>query len=150
MKGEMKMKRFLCVLLACLMVVPSAFAVDVSGFNDIAAVLGASELDATTAKKAGENIQFVQDGCSVGFSEENGKLSAIFIEGKGDSFIAYCCASFYLLDPDGDRTANYGQFLTAYLLAHTTTNEYTYGQTSNGKTFFIQPENGIYSFMVMN
>ena len=149
MKGESIMKRFLCVLIVFLLIVPSAFAVDYAGFSDIAAVFGASELDPSNGKQVGGNIQFILDNCSVGFSEENGELKAVFIDGKGDSFIAYCCAAFYLLDPDGDRMANYGQFITAYLLAHTTENEYTYGTTSNGIIFFIQPGNDSFSFMAV-
>lgn len=143
------MKRFFVVLLVCMMIVPSALAFDLDGYNNIATTFGANALNKKTAQKIKSFTSYSQDDCTISFEETGNDVTTIIIDGKGDSFIAYCCASFYLLDPSGDAKTDYGEFLAAYLMAHSTKDEYTYGETTNGIVFFIQPENNQFSFMVM-
>ena len=131
------------------MVVPSAFAANLGGFGEIAKAFGANELKPENGQQVNQYVQFIQDDCTIFFEMDGDDVKTISIDGKGDAFIAYCCAAFFLIDPKGDTTANYGQFITAYLLAHTTSDKYTYGKTSNGLPFGIKPENGIFSFVVM-
>lgn len=140
------MKRFLCLLLILCIIPACVFAIDIDEFNACSAVLGAKELDIANAESAGKYTRFTQDDCSIIFQEESGKLKNIFVEGKGDEYLAYCCAAIHVFDPKGDTTKNFGQLIIMYLTAHRTTEHQT-GQTSNGNYFFIeQTENG---FMLM-
>ena len=139
------MKRFLCVMLIACILPVCAFALDLSEFNIFAAVVGAPEL--TGGKTAGNYTGFVQDDCFVYFDESGNKLSGIYIEGKGDTFLAYCCAALHVFDPNGKTTVNHGQLLTMYLIAHKETEHQT-GQTTNGKYFFLEPSEKGFMFTI--
>ena len=146
MKGDC-MKRIICVLLILCMIPAFSFAVDLDEFNTFSSVLGASELDMNEAKVSGKHIGFVKDGCNVYIDEVNGKIDGIYIQGQGDSYLAYCCAAVHVFDPNGNTTQNHGQVLTMYLMAHET-NEYMTGQTQNGYYFFIQKQDNGFFFLI--
>ena len=141
------MKRFFCALMTLIFLPAFAFALDLQDFNDYAAVLGASEIDIKQAKKSGKYTGIVSDDCSIYFVEENEKLQSIIIDGKGDSYLAYCCAAIRTFDPSGSTTQNHGQLLTMYLLAHNASEHQT-GQTSNGIFFFVEPSKTGFLFMI--
>ena len=115
------MKKFLVVLLVCVMFIPSAFAVDTNDFNIYASVFGASEVNnGTESTNDNGNIvtQYYSDECRIVFIEESGKTKSIAIVGQGDKFLAYCAAAIMVFDHISDnRTTNYGQLLSIYLLA---------------------------------
>lgn len=147
MKGEKKMKRFVCALLILCLLPICSNALDLSEFNAMSYVLGASEIDESKLKINGKYSGIMQDGCSIYFIEESGKLNQINIYGEGDKFLAYCCAAIKMFDPNGDTTTNHGKLLTMYLLAHMHT-EYQAGQTTNGKFFFVEPDEKGFVFMI--
>lgn len=142
------MKRLLCAVLVLILLPVLAVASDFDDFNTFASVLGANELDPEKSRSSDVYTQYEQDGCSVGFETENGSIKSVFIDGDGVSFLAYCCAAIHIFDPDGSATSNHGQFLTSYLLSKNA-DEYSAGQTTNGKYFFVTYENGQYSFMLV-
>lgn len=139
------MKKIICVILLVCIFPACAFALDLSEFNLFAAVVGVPEL--TGGKTSGNYTGFVQDDCFIYFDESGGKLSGIYIEGKGDTFLAYCCAAIHVFDKNGKTTVNHGQLLTMYLMAHTETEHQT-GQTTNGVAFFVEPSEKGYTFMI--
>ena len=141
------MKRLLCVLLILCVLPVCASALDLDEFNTCSVVMGASELDIANAKIAGQYTGFIQDNCFIYFDEEGGKLKNIFIDGQGDSFLAYCCAAIHVFDLNGDKTRNYGQLLIMYMLSHTEEGHRT-GQTSNGTFFFMEQSEKGFMFMI--
>ena len=143
----MNMKRIICAILVLCMLPACASALDLEEFNAMAYVLGASEIDVSALKTAGKYSGIVQDECSLYFEETAGKLSGIYIDGTGDKFLAYCCAAIRVFDPTGSTTANHGQLLTMYLMAHTHKDHHT-GQTSNGYYFFIEPSETGFLFII--
>lgn len=141
------MKRFLCALIILCLLPICASALDLSEFNAMAYVLGASEIDESKLKTNGNYSGIIQDDCSIYFIEESGKLIQIYIVGEGDKFLAYCCAALKVFDPSGSTTTNHGQLLTMYLLAHMHTEHQT-GQTENGKFFFVEQDEKGFGFMI--
>ena len=141
------MKRIICVLLALCLLPAFAFAIDLTEFNVFASVLGASELDIKDASVSGNHIGFVKDGCKIYIDEKGGKIDGIYIDGQGDSFLAYCSAAVHVFDPNGSTTQNNGQLLTMYLMAHETT-DYMTGQTQNDYYFFVQKQDNSFFFMI--
>lgn len=141
------MKRLFCALLILCLLPVCACALDLYEFNVFASVVGVDELDESAGKTAGKYTGFVKDDCHIYFVESDGKLTNIFIEGKGDNFISYCCAAIHVFDVNGNKTSNHGQFLTMYLIAHTQEGHQT-GQTSNGYYFFIEPSEKGFTFMI--
>ena len=142
------MKRyFVLVLVLCFIPICSFAAGNVNDFQGAAIALGADQLDEKNAMSGGAFTKFNQDGCSVSFESNGGNITTAIIEGDGYNFLAYCCATMYVFDKNGDQTANMGEFLKTYLLAKNA-EEYAYGKMSNGVIFFITYENGEYSFMV--
>ena len=142
------MKRLLCAVLVLILLPVLAVASDFEEFNLYASVLGANELDPEKSRSSDVYTQYEQDGCSVGFEMKDGSVSSVFIDGDGVSFLAYCCAALHIFDPDGSATSNHGQLLTAYLLSKNA-DEYSAGQTTNGKYFFVTYADGQYSFMAV-
>ena len=141
------MKRVACVLLLLCLIPVCAFAIDIDEFNAFASVLGASELNMEESKTSGIHTGFMKDDCKIYFDEIDGKLDGIYVDGQGDSFLAYCCAALHLFDPDGQTSINHGQLLTMYLMAHKTDN-YQTGQTQNGYYFFMEKQDGGFFFMI--
>ena len=140
------MKRFLCAVIILCFVPIFAVALDLSEFNACSAVLGAPELDLSDAKTVDEYTRFISDKCFIFFVEDGGNLQSIYIDGQGDSFLAYCCAALHLFDPSGS-TNNHGQLLTMYLMAHRDA-EHQAGQTTNGLFMFVEPSDNGYLFMI--
>lgn len=141
------MKRIICALLILCIIPACAFAIDLEEFNVFASVLGAQEIDESALKVAGKYMGIVQTDCNLYFEEEEGKLKSIFIDGKGEDFLAYCCAAIHVFDPDGNTTTNHGQLLSMMLLARTS-KEHQTGQTSTGYYFFIEPSEKGFLFLI--
>ena len=139
-------KLFMFVLVLCLLPVYS-FALDLDEFNVFASTLGAQELDINEAKVSGKHTGFKKDDCYIYIDEDGGKISGIYVDGKGDNYLAYCCAAIHVFDPSGNTTQNHGQLLTMYLLAHKQ-KEHQTGQTGNGYFFFIEPSENGFFFMI--
>ena len=142
------MKKIICILLVLCIFPVCAFALDLDEFNVFASVVGVSELDINEAKVSDFHYGFVKEGCKIYIDEKvKGKIDGIYIIGKGDSFLAYCCAAIHVFDQHTSSSSNYGQLLTMYLMAHTT-EEYQAGETQNGYLFFIQKTDGEYMFLI--
>ena len=137
MKGEMKMKRFLCVLLVCLMVVPSAFALDLEDFNMYAYIFGEEELDASKAISASGLIMIDRTSCRVTFSEDDNGIKRIIVDGDGIPLLAYSMAAIMTFDSDSSHfSANAGQLLSAFLMSRN--GETQQGQIANRNFFLIE------------
>lgn len=140
------MKRLVCVLLILCVLPVCAFGIDFDGFNQYAEVFGAKEIDPSSAIQA-NGLSF----CSVGgqrvtFSEDDGALKRIFIEGDGVDFLAYSMAAIMMFDSSENYSANAGQLLSAFLLSRSE-NE-SYGTTVSGCLFLIQKQDKGYVFTI--
>ena len=114
------MKKFVVMLLACLMIASCACADTVYDFNLYASIFGASEVkDGSESTIDGQEIQdFTSDDCRIVFASKDGKLKSIIVVGIGDKFLAYCASAIMQFDKSSEnRTANYGNFLSLYLLS---------------------------------
>ena len=154
MKGEMKMKRFLCVLLACLIIAPSAFAIDVTDFNMYAEIFGGTEIKdgVETQLESGVFTEYKADGCRIIFRETDGSIKTIYVIGEGESFILYSCAALMFVDNEtANASKNMGNFLLGYLMAKGSENSDPHmSQTLSGSLFGVNKEDeGGYMFMVM-
>ena len=143
----MIMKKLVCILLILCVLPAWAFALDLSEFNLFASILGAPELEMKNAKTSGKHTGFIQNDCYIYIDESNGKIDGIYIDGKGDEYLAYCCAAIHVFDPTGDTTKNHGQLLSMYLMAHTQAEHQT-GQTGSGYFFFIEPSDNGFFFLI--
>ena len=139
------MKRFLALLLICLLIAPCAFAATLNDYEDYSVVLGGSVLKDGDAR--GDFIRFIQDGCTITIKRDSEEIIMIVIEGKGDPFLSYCSAALAVFDNEG-KTNCLGQLLTMYLLSPGKTDHQT-GQTSKGDFFFLEnKDDGLY-FSIM-
>lgn len=154
MKGEMKMKRFLCVLLACLMIVPSAFAIDVFDFNMYTDIFGGTEIadGQTTELENGTFTEYKSDGCRIIFRETDGSLNTLYVIGEGEPFIIYSCAALMFVDDTtSNASTNIGNFVLGYLMAKGSDDTDPHmSQTVSGSLFGVNKEaEGGFMFMVM-
>ena len=141
--GVCILKRFLCVLIACMMIVPVAFSATVDDLSVYSAVLGGSEL--INGDVRDPYVRFIQDDCTITLKVENSEITLAIVNGSGDKFLSYCAAVLAVFDPDG-ATLSFGQLLTMYLLSPNGKQE---GQTSTGLFFFIEPTEGNLTFTIM-
>ena len=142
------MKKFIILLLACMMLVPSAFALDLYNFNLYASLFGAKEVSEADGDARDNMIRFIQDGCTITFKHENGKITFALIQGDGDAFLAYCLATIMEFDPSSANVANNGgQLLLYYLMGKSEPGDHM-GQTVSGCYFQIDREGEGYSFII--
>ena len=146
MKGDCNMKRFVCVVLLLCVFATSASALSLEEFNACAYSFGVPELDAATGDVRPPYTRFVSDGCTITFSEKDGRIDTIFVEGVGDSFIPYCSCALLTLDRGDDLTDNAGNLLLLYLLSRKEEEKYTL--TKTGLFMMFKLSEGIYSFSV--
>ena len=154
MKGEMKMKRFLCVLLACLIIAPSAFAIDVTDFNMYAEIFGGKEITDGVVSELDTGVftEYKANDCKIIFRETNGSLNTIYVIGEGEPFILYSCAALMFVDTKTENASkNMGNFLLGYLMAKGSENSDPHmSQTVSGSLFGVNKEDeGGYMFMVI-
>lgn len=143
------MKKFIAILLACLMIVPSAFAVDLNTFNLYAGLFGAPEISEADGDARDDVIQFKQAGCTITIRHENGKINLGLVQGDGDAFLAYCLAMIMEFDPSSVNVAhNGGQLLLYYLMGKEEPGKHM-GQTVSGCYFTVEQEGEGYSFTIM-
>ena len=146
------MKRFVVLIVACLLIVSSASA-DLADFNTYAAIFGASELqDGAESVTEGQEIKdYSADGCRVVFASESGKLKSIVIVGIGDKFLAYCAAAIVQFDESSaNRTTNYGNLLSSYLLSLAdTSGEEHVGGTVSGAITSIKKDGDQCRFIIL-
>lgn len=109
------MKRLLCAALVLLFLPVCAVADDLDNFNTYAAIFGVPELSNGTAND--NHTDYVSDGVSVRFTEENGQIKRILVIGDGLPFIRYCIAAIMCLCPDTSNfTYNCGAFLSTFIM----------------------------------
>ena len=136
------MKKFIAILLACLMIIPAACAVTVDDVSEYAAVLGGSELKNGDARDP--YIRFIQDGCTITMKLEGKEIIFVVIEGSGEKFLSYSAAVLATFDHDG-MTQSFGQLLAYYLMQ---SNEKHTGATPAGYVFTVEKKDEGYSFMI--
>lgn len=142
------MKRFLCVLLVCLMIIPAAHAADFENFNMYAEIFGAHEVREADGDARDPYIRFIQDGCTITFRIDNGKIGFATISGEGDAFLAYCFAAMMEFEPETKYAAsNGGQLLMYYLIGKESKKEEV-GYTVSGRLFTIEWSNKGCSFII--
>lgn len=143
------MKRFLCVLIVCLMVAPAAFATDFSDFSIYAELFGAHEVKESEGDVRDDCIRFVQDGCIITFRIQGGEITNAMITGDGDAFLAYSLATLMQFDPDSKNAAeNGGQLLLYYLMGKAKNGEHL-GQTVSGKFFKVEKTDDGFSLSIV-
>ena len=143
------MKRFLCVLIVCLMVAPAAFATDFSDFSIYAELFGAHEVKESDGDVRDDCIRFVQDGCAITFRIDDGEIGFAMITGDGDAFLAYSLAAIMQFDPETKNAAeNGGQLLLYYLMGKAKDGEHL-GQTVSGKVFQVEKTDEGFSFSII-
>lgn len=141
------MKRFICVLIVCLMVAP-ALAETVDDFNLYADMFGANDVSNGDARD--DRIRFIQDGCTITFGLDGEEIISALIQGDGDPFLAYSLAAIMVHDPVSANVAhNGGQLLLYYLMCKDEPGDHL-GQTVSGCYFQVErKENEGFSFMIM-
>ncbi|MBO6093422.1 MAG: hypothetical protein J6P40_07360 [Oscillospiraceae bacterium] len=146
------MKKVFIVLLALVLVIfmSSAYAIpdDFDNFNVYAEVCGATVLDRSSGFTSDQYTMYNQDDCQITFKIEDGATKIIFVEGKGDAFLAYCAAALYVMNPSDDSTINNGRVLTAYFLAHNDKEQHPSVFGDNIIAFMQQNKDGDYTFGV--
>ena len=147
------MKRLIVSLTACLLIASSAAADAVPDFNLYAEIFGAHEISngIESVIDSQDVLDFTSDGCRIVFASENEKLNSIIIVGIGDKFLAYCAAAIMMFDKQSEnRTTNYGQLLTTYLLAlGDSKGEEHIGSTVSGAITSIKQEGDQYRFIIL-
>lgn len=142
------MKRFFCVLLACLLIIPAANAADFENFNIYAELFGAHEVREEDGDAREPYIRFIQDDCTITFRLDAGKISFATISGDGDAFLAYCFAALMEFDPSSKNSAtNGGQLLMYYLMCREEPGKHL-GQTVSGRVFTVERDDKGLSFMI--
>lgn len=145
------MKRFICVLIICLMVVPAAFATDFENFNIHAELFGAHEVKESEGDVRDDYIRFIQDGCTITFKIADGRIAFAMITGDGDAFLAYSLATMAEFDAESQSIAhNGGQLLLYYLMSKSEDEGKHTGATTSGAYFQVEKENGKYNFLIGN
>lgn len=143
------MKRFICVLIVCLMVAPAAFATDFENFNIHAELFGAHEVKESEGDVRDDYIRFIQDGCTITFRIDDGKIAFAMITGDGDAFLAYSLATLAEFDADSKNIAhNGGQLLLYYLMSKSEDEGKHMGATASGVYFQVEKEKGKYNFLI--
>lgn len=139
------MKKIIIFVAVLLFIVPSACAATLDDVSDYAAILGGSEL--VNGNERDPYIQYKQDNCIITIKQEKDKLVAVFVQGSGDQFLAYCSAALAAFDPKG-KTTSLGELMIMYLMAHNQEGHQD-GQTSNGFFFFLEPKEDVFIFSIM-
>lgn len=146
------MKRFIAVFLICMMVIPSAFALETDEFNMYSSIFGASEISNGSEREneKGKFSSFTSDGCNIIFRELDSSLKSIGVYGEGDKFLAYSSAAIMMFDPSsGNRTSNFGQLLMSYLMqCGSPSAENSMGTTGTGVMFGISYKDDQFSFVI--
>lgn len=148
------MKRFLCVLTACLMIVPVAMADDLEEFNMYAEIFGGTQISggSVTENEKGVFTQFNSEGCQIIFMNENGSLKTIYVLGSGEAFLTYAAAAMMVCDPDSEHAReNLGAILLNYYLARGSgITENQVGYNAAGQVFGVNREDETnFRFMVI-
>ena len=118
-KGVFSMKKFLLLLIVCVMIISFAYADNMNDFNVYAGIFGASELKEYTESISDGKIirDYRSDDCRIVFVKKDEKLKSIIVVGTGDKFLAYCAAAIMQFDTSSEnRATNYGNLLSAYLM----------------------------------
>ena len=141
------MKRMISLLLVLCLFPVCACALDLDSFNEYAEIFGESSLDESKGISANGLTIFMGKPCNVTFSEEEGVLKRIIVDGDGASFLAYSMAAIMAFDPSSENyAANAGQLLSAFLLCRTSGE--SYGKISTGELLLIQKQDNGYFFTV--
>ena len=102
------MKKVLSVILVCALALAlltsSAFAVDLTAFNENAKLFGLDPLDPSDGQVSSDSgmtaTLFYAGGCYIVFVEAGGLLAAIAVQGEGDNLLAYTFAAACTYDTD--------------------------------------------------
>lgn len=141
------MKKLACIILTLCLLPVCAFGIDFDGFNQYAEVFGANTINSSTAIQTNGLAICTIGSQRVTFSEDEGELKRIFIEGDGIDFLAYSMAAIMMFDQASENyTANAGQLLSAFLLSRS--EKESCGTTVSGHLFLIQKQDKGYVFTI--
>jgi hypothetical protein len=148
MRGDYIMKRFICILFAFLIIIPSAYAADLENFCMYSELFGAHEVREEDGDVRDPYIRFIQDDCTITFRIDSGKIGFAMITGDGDAFLAYCFAALMEFDPSSKNSAtNGGQLLMYYLMCKESIGKHL-GQTVSGCVFVVERDEKGLSFVI--
>ena len=136
------MKRFLCVLLACLMVTPAFADQFVDDFNDYTGLYGIENL---TFFMSDDQVTYYTCGKAMVSYSDN--MVTIMSEDALDVITVSCCV-LRCVDNSGSMIDQYGRLLHAYYL-HKTGTEQATATTVSGTHIFFTTIDGLFCVGVM-
>lgn len=142
MKGEKKMKRFLCLVMFVCLIVSCAYADNESDFNEYAMTFGSLPLLETMATTNGDYKIYEFNGCKVTFKGEE----RIFVQGDGIDFLAYCLSAIMTFEQDSTLKDNSGLLFAFYLLSRDGTQQSW--TTPGGLVALVQQDGQEYLFAI--
>ena len=135
-----------------MLIVPSAFALDLTEFNVYASVFGQSKLSngRIDENENGVFTTFNLDDCKIIILEVDSSLKTIGVYGNGDKFLAYSSAAMMLFDPSTEnRASNFGQFFISYLMNLGSPSEKgRVGIIGSGDMFGVSYEDDMFTFLI--